>query len=144
MPRHSLLIWLVAAVLLFGAYMAHAQTSINPDISVIPRFLLETNDAEEDEHGDHRWSRPDLSFEELEVAVSSYLNPYAKADITLTLPGPDLEEAKLGLEEAYVTVVRGLPLDLNLRAGKYRAEFGKINRVHPHAWSFVTQPISHH
>jgi hypothetical protein len=38
--------------------------------------------------------------------------------------------------------VRGLPLDLNIRFGKYRAEFGKLNVVHPHAWPFVTQPLS--
>jgi hypothetical protein len=118
-----------------------AQTTLNPDISVIPRFRIDTNDGTK--LPDQRvWNRPDFSFEELEIAIQSYLNPYAKADVVLTLPGPDVEEGKVGLEEAYATILRGLPLDLNLRLGKYRVDFGKINMVHPHAWPFVTQPLS--
>jgi hypothetical protein len=120
-----------------------AQTTVNPDISVIPRFLLESNDGERLGEGIRRFSRPELSFQELEVAISSYLNPFARADVFLTLPGPDLETAKLGVEEVYVTVVRGLPLDLNVRLGKYRVEFGKLNTQHPHAWPFITQPLVH-
>ncbi|MBI4534713.1 MAG: hypothetical protein HY708_00450 [Ignavibacteriae bacterium] len=119
-----------------------AQTTLNPDISVIPRFVMETNDGEELAAGRRRFSRPDFAFQELEMAISSYLNPFARADVVLTLPGPDIGAGKLGLEELYATVVRGLPLDLNIRFGKYRVEYGKLNIVHPHAWPFVTQPGS--
>jgi len=119
-----------------------AQTSINPDISVIPRFLIETNDGERLDAGQRELSRPNFSFEELELAIQAYLNPFARADIFLTLPGPDLEEAKLGAEEIYAMIVRGLPLNLNLRFGKYRVDYGKLNLVHPHAWPFITQPLS--
>ncbi len=118
-----------------------AQTTINPDISVIPRFFVETNDGAK-LPGKREFSQPDFSFQELEIAISSYLNPFAKADVVLTLPGPDIEAGKLGLEELYATVVRGLPLDINLRLGKYRVDFGKLNMQHPHAWSFITQPLS--
>ena len=119
-----------------------AQTTVNPDISVIPRFLLETNDGEKLADGKREFSQPDFSFQELEVAISAYLNPYAGADVVMTVPGPDVESAKLGIEELYATVVRGLPLDLNFRFGKYRAEFGKLNITHPHMWPFATQPLS--
>jgi len=118
-----------------------AQTSLNPDLSVIPRFRMDANDGQK-LPAVRQWSRPDFAFEELELALQAYLNPFAKADVILTLPGPDLEHAALGIEEVYATVVRGLPLDLNLRIGKYRAEFGKINMMHPHAWPFITQPLS--
>jgi hypothetical protein len=137
---------MVLCLLFFGevfpvARMLTAQTSLNPDISVIPRFIIETNDGEN--LPERRFSRPDFSFQELELVVSSYLNPFSKADVVLTLPGPDVEAGKLGLEEVYATIFRGLPLDLNLRFGKYRAEFGKLNVVHPHAWPFITQPLVH-
>lgn len=118
-----------------------AQTTVNPDISIIPRFLISTNDGERLSEGVRQWSQPDLSFQELEMAIQAYLNPYAKGDVVLTLPGPDLKGGKLGIEEVYATVLRGLPGDLNLRLGKYRAEFGKLNMMHPHAWPFVTQPL---
>ena len=121
---------------------AWSQTSANPELSLIPRFLIQTNDGEQLAEGRREFSKPDYAFEELEIAIQSYLNPFAKGDVVLTLPGPDVEASKLGLEEVYATIVRGLPLDLNLRFGKYRAEYGKINLVHPHAWPFVTQPLS--
>lgn len=132
----------LALITLSALAPALSQTTLNPDISVIPRFLLETNDGERLDEGVREFSRPNFSFQELEVVASGYLNPFARADVVLALPGPDLEEGKLGLEELYATVLRGLPLDLNVRFGKYRAEFGKINLQHPHQWSFVTQPIS--
>jgi hypothetical protein len=118
-----------------------AQTTVNPDISVIPRFLLSTDDGERLSEGIRQWSQPEFSFEELEVAVQAYLNPFSRGDVVLTLPGPDVEAGKLGIEEVYATVLRGLPGDLNVRFGKYRAEFGKLNMMHPHAWPFVTQPL---
>jgi hypothetical protein len=127
------------AVFLARAPLA-AQTSLNPDLSIIPRFLMETNDGER-LPARRVFSQPDFSFQELEIVASAYLNPFSRADVVLTLPGPDVEAGKLGLEELYATVFRGLPLDLNLRFGKYRVEFGKLNTVHPHAWPFVTQPL---
>lgn len=124
-----------------GIIPAAGQTTVNPEISVIPRFQLSSTDGDRLAEGIRRWSQPEFSFQELEMAVGAYLNPYARGDIVLTLPGPDLKEGKLGVEEVYATVLRGLPGDLNLRLGKYRAEFGKLNVVHPHAWPFITQPL---
>jgi len=142
MERH-LLSFMVAALSAFSfAGNLSSQTTINPDISVIPRFIIQTNDGEKFGEGKREFSQPNFAFEELEIVLQSYLNPFAKADVILTLPGPDLEESSLGAEEVFATIVRGLPLDLNLRFGKYRVDYGKINLVHPHAWPFVTQPLS--
>lgn len=131
---------LLLAVALPG--IGTSQTTVNPDISVIPRFLIESNDGEKLAQGKREFSQPDFQFQELELAIQSYLNPFSRADVILTVPGPDIENAHLGIEELYATVFRGLPLDLNLRFGKYRVEYGKLNMVHPHAWPFITQPLS--
>lgn len=120
-----------------------AQTSVNPDLSIISRFIVDAQDGKRLAEGVRKFSRPDLRFEELEFIAQSYLNPFAKGTVVLTLPGPDVEVSKLGLEEIYADIIRGLPLDLNLRVGKYRTEFGKFNTMHPHAWQFITQPLSH-
>lgn len=133
---------ILLALLALVSAGSDAQTTINPDISVIPRFLIESNDGERLADGIREFSRPDFQFQELEMVVAAYLNPFARADVVLTLPGPDVEEGKLGLEELYATVLRGLPLDLNIRVGKYRVDFGKINMQHPHQWPFITQPLS--
>ncbi len=131
---------LVAATAI--ANIGLSQTSVNPDISVIPRFLIETNDGEKLAQGKREFSQPDFQFQELELVIGSDLNPFSRADVVLTIPGPDIENAKLGIEELYATIFRGLPLDLNLRFGKYRVDYGKLNMVHPHAWPFITQPLS--
>lgn len=141
MPRSTQILFLFSVVVILFQTTGVAQTSINPDISVIPRFLIHSDDGEKLDAGTREFSRPDFSFQELELALQAYLNPFAKADVVLTLPGPDLENGKLGVEEVYATVLRGLPLDMNLRIGKYRAEFGKLNMTHPHAWPFVTAPL---
>ena len=125
MTRHIILCPVLAGLAFASTGRLAAQTTINPDISLIPRFVLETNDGEE-LPGRRIFSRPDFSFQELEFVASAYLNPFSKADVVMTVPGPDVETAKLGLEELSATVFRGLPLDLNLRFGKYRAEFGKL------------------
>ncbi len=135
---------LFATLLIVLAFvgMAFTQTTANPDISVIPRFIAQTNDGAKNASAERKFSRPDYAFEELEVVIQSYLNPFSKADVIMTLPGPDIEGSKLGLEELFATVVRGLPFGLNLRFGKYRVDYGKLNLMHPHAWPFVTQPLS--
>lgn len=117
----------------------NAQSTMNPDISVIPRFRLESNDASENS-GKRKMSNPEFTLEEFELALQAYLNPYARADIFLSKAG--FEDEPVAIEEGYASFVRGLPFGLNARIGKYRAEFGKLNVVHPHAWSFLTQPLS--
>jgi len=87
------------------------------------------------------FSKPRFTLEELEVAIQANLNPYARADVFLAKPGPD-SDAPFEIEEAYATVLRGLPLDLNLKVGKYLTEYGKMNGLHPHAWPFLSKPLS--
>ena len=138
MLRHAIFFLALPALL---SVNGNAQSTINPDISAIPRFVIESNDGERLGEGIREFSRPDFQFQELEIVFSSYLNPFAKADVILTMHGHDGEDGHLGLEELYATVFRGLPLDLNVRLGKYRVDFGKLNMMHPHQWAFVTQPL---
>jgi hypothetical protein len=116
-----------------------AQTTLNPEISVIPRFRLESDDGGELPVR-RIFGRPQFSLEEFEIAIQGSLNPFARADVFLAKKG--FGDEPIEIEEAYATFLRGLPLDLNFRIGKYLADFGKLNMVHPHAWSFVSQPLS--
>ncbi|MBI3579351.1 MAG: hypothetical protein HY089_08105, partial [Ignavibacteriales bacterium] len=124
---------------LFGLQCNFAQTTLNPDISVIPRFRIETNDGER-LPTERKFSRPQFTLEEFELAIQAYLNPYARADIFLAKGGAGAEPIEV--EEAYATFLRGLPGDINIRIGKYLAEYGKLNSLHPHAWPFLTKPLS--
>jgi hypothetical protein len=123
-----------------NTFLVLTQSVTNPDISVIPRFKISTDDGSK--LPDKReFSQPDFSMEEFEIALQAYLNPYAKADIFLTKAGTGNEPIEI--EEAYATILNGLPLDLNVKFGKYKAEFGKLNMTHPHALPFITTPLSY-
>ncbi len=135
MARTSALLSTVIVVLSCLVSRVPAQTTVNPDISLIPRFRLESSDA-----GSRGLRAPNFTLDELELAVQAYVNPYARADVFLTKPG--VGDEPIEVEEAYATFLRGLPLDLNIKIGKYRTEFGKLNTVHPHIWPFVTTPLS--
>ena len=119
---------------------------LNPRISAIGSFWgsATSNDAV---------AKPyDLGLAEAELAFQAYVDPYAKADFFIGL-GRELEDPFAGpdqnagfsseftaeLEEGYVTSL-SLPYGLQVRAGKFRTTFGKINRSHPHALNFVDIP----
>lgn len=111
-----------------------AQSNINPDISLISTFNTFTNfNKDTPEYGKLNFEIP--SFE---LVIDGYLNPYARATANIAF-----EEGKFSAEEVYANIVRGLPLDIQIKAGKYLLGFGKLNLVHPHAWPFINRPLFH-
>lgn len=101
---------------------------VNPDISVVGQPSLGLTD--DVENPDAKRFRLDIG--ETELVFDSYLNPYARGIFILALAEEGLE-----LEEGYFTILRGLPGGLNLKGGKYRVGFGKLNLAHPHVNPFA-------
>jgi hypothetical protein len=109
-----------------------SQTTANPDISAIGIFNTTTNFTEDDPgYGKIIFNTP-----ELELYFEGYLNPFARATFNIAVHDGHFEA-----EEIYANIVRGLPLDLQLKAGKFLVGFGKINTIHPHGWSFLQRPL---
>lgn len=108
--------------------------SINPDISVIGdiRAFVTGNPA------DSKQDELQLDLHAAELMLAGYLNPFARADVVVGYHDGGFE-----LEEAYATILRGLPGRLQLKAGRYRLDFGKLNQLHPHAYSFLDTPLVH-
>jgi hypothetical protein len=116
----------VGVALALSAPRADAGVT-NPDISVIGQpFVGWTDDA-----GDVARKRVTLDPGEFEFVFDAYLNPYARGTVVTALVPEGLE-----LEEGYFQLLRGLPMNLGLKGGKYRLGFGKLNPVHPHAYPF--------
>lgn len=109
------------------------QSNVNPDISLIGTFDTYTNfNKDSPEYRNINFANPSM-----ELLVEGYLNPYSKAAAVVSY------EESFFVEELYAQVVRGLPLDMQVKAGKYLVGFGKINTVHPHAWPFLERPLFH-
>ena len=124
----------ISLLALCGA--AASQTTLNPDISAIGEMQIFThNDVERINEKD----KFNLAQPGLELNIGGYLNPYARADAVIAWEGDE----NAVIEEFYATILRGLPLNMNLRAGKYLLEFGRLNPIHPHAWSFIERPLVH-
>jgi hypothetical protein len=134
--RGSWMAFVLLVALASSIPCAVAQTTINPDISLIGdvRSWLHNDDARPDES-----EVVNLDLEGVELAIQGYLNPYARADAFIGWHG----EHNAEIEEAYFTIAKGLPLGMRLRGGKYLQGFGKINPLHEHAYSFINRPISH-
>ncbi len=65
--------------------------------------------------------------------VDPYFNLYATIPIT---------ESGVELEEAYF-VTTFLPAGLQLKGGKFKSGFGRLNALHPHAWDFADAPLAY-
>jgi hypothetical protein len=100
----------------------------NPDISVNGNFVGAA--------GQNPFATlPALQLSEVEAAFQAVVDPYAKADFFLSVNPEGIE-----VEEGYITFT-SLPAKLQLKAGKMRAQFGKMNTLHTHGLPSVDRPL---
>jgi hypothetical protein len=105
-----------------------AAKALNPDISVIGDFVGGIGNPA------NRYT-PSLEMHESEVGFQEVIDPYARADFFLTFG-----EEGVGLEEGYLTFT-SLPAGLQVKVGKMRAAFGKVNMLHNHVLPWVDRPL---
>lgn len=88
--------------------------------------------------------------QEVELAVSGRVDPYARADFffefaetggfTAGNGGFEVQrEFEVGIDEAYLTLLQ-LPLGLQARLGQMRPKFGRLNVIHQHDLPQVDRP----
>lgn len=106
-----------------------ASKALNPDISVIGNFVGHAGNPSPLEE------RKSLSLDETEIGFEAFVDPYAKAKFFVSLGEEGAE-----IEEGYINFIN-LPADLTMKAGKMRANFGKINTMHTHQRPWVDQPL---
>ena len=110
-----------------GAGGAAAKV-LNPDISVIGDFVGAAG------YSGNRYT-PSLEMHESEVGFQEVIDPYARADFFISFG-----EQGVDLEEGYLTFT-ALPAGLQLKVGKMRAAFGKVNTLHNHVLPWVDRPL---
>jgi hypothetical protein len=105
-----------------------AAKALNPDISVIGDFVgFAGNPA-------NRFT-PSLEMHESEIGMQEVIDPYARADFFFSFG-----EHGVDLEEGYLTFT-ALPAGLQLKVGKMRAAFGKVNTLHNHVLPWIDRPL---
>ena len=90
--------------------------------------------------GDHDPKVRGFTIPNAEISLDGAVDPYFKGFSNIVLKIDSAGNTGIELEEAYA-LTTSLPLNLQLKFGQYFAEFGRQNSQHPHAWSFVDQPL---
>lgn len=134
--------WAAVALVLVATGPAFAQAAPAPGggaVSLDLAFILDVAGAWYSgtpmELGGHDPARTGFNFQALEMSVQSNVDPYFRfvGNLALALDG-------LEIEEAYGQTL-SLPGGLQVRAGQMLTRFGRMNTMHPHAWSFVDQSL---
>ena len=108
---------------------------VNPNISVIGQVISQNSD----DAASGNAGKTTLNLGETEIQCDAYLNPYAKGVFVFSIDTSSGSNA-FSTEEAYITIFKGLPDGVGIKAGKYRVGFGKINPAHPHTLPFIESP----
>jgi len=104
--------------------------SLNPEISFAGDFLFSSRQDSSSEESS------DFDFRVLDIHVESWLDPYTRLKAAIAVKE---DETKLG--EGYITLY-DISDDLNLTLGKFRQQFGVVNRWHKHALDQVDFPLA--
>jgi hypothetical protein len=92
------------------------------------------------EGGGHDPKNKGFTMQNVELTLAGVVDPYLRGDANIVLLIDETGETVIELEEAYLTSL-DLPLNLQLKAGQFFTDFGRINATHPHTWDFVDQPV---
>lgn len=103
---------------------------LNPEISFAGDFLFSTRQDSTSEKSS------DFDFRVLDVHVQSWLDPY-----TLFKAAVPVKEDTTKLGEGYIQLHQ-ISDDLILTMGKFRQQFGVVNRWHKHALDQVDFPLA--
>ncbi|MGD0499791.1 MAG: hypothetical protein ABSC23_15285 [Bryobacteraceae bacterium] len=117
-----------AALPVYGGAAGGASKVFNPDISLIGDFVGAAGNS-----GNR--PTPSLEMHESELGLQAIIDPYARGDVFITFG-----EQGVSLEEGYLTFT-SLPGALQLKVGKMRAAFGKVNTLHNHVLPWTDRPL---
>lgn len=92
------------------------------------------------EPGGHDPAQRGFTVQNVEMVLEGAVDPYFRAQANVILQISPEGESVVELEEAYATTT-SLPHGLQVKAGQFFSEFGRLNPSHPHAWDFVDQPL---
>lgn len=116
---------------------------MNPKISLDGLFAAGGStvpDLENIETGGHDPNQRGVTVQNVELTMSAAVDPYFTGNANIIYQIDKEGESFLELEEAYLTTT-SLPLNLQLKAGQFFNQFGRLNSIHPHAWDFSDQPL---
>jgi hypothetical protein len=127
--------------------VAEAQTRtfpgiFNPAIGVVGETVFGYRSRKSSETGSGRPGGYDINQRSVELNIAASVDPFAKAYVVINASAEwPSGEAKLGVEEAALQTT-SLPWNLELKAGRFFGEFGRLAYIHDHELPVVNRPLA--
>jgi hypothetical protein len=91
--------------------------------------------------GGHDPRKRGFTIQNVELSFMAAVDPYFNGEAHLVyFIDPVSGESVTEIEEAFLTT-QALPLGLQVKAGQFFTEFGRVNPQHPHQWHWQDQPV---
>jgi hypothetical protein len=114
------------------------------DISMVATFAAGASTAKDIEGGTqlggHDPNQNGFTVQGAEINLQGAVDPYFRGNANIVFQLDSGGKSFVELEEAWLETV-SLPWNLQVRAGQFLTDFGRINTQHPHTWGFVDTPL---
>lgn len=119
----------------------NAQNYLNLSFDALVAAGTSTaNDLDRLQLGGHDPHQRGFTIQNLETVFDGKVDPYFRGQANVILQIDSGGETIVEAEEAYLETM-SLPWNLQVKAGQFFTEFGRLNPTHPHSWDFVDQPL---
>jgi len=113
----------------------------NPSIGFVGETIFSYNSKNSQQTGSSRPGGWDVFQRTMELDLAASVDPYARGYAVINASvDPTTGEANTAVEEAAI-VTTSLPWNLQVKAGRFFGEFGRLSYIHDHELPFVNRPL---
>jgi hypothetical protein len=117
-------------------------SEFNPSIGLVGETVFSYRTEGSNKTGSGRPGGWDIFQRSIELNLAASVDPFAKGYVVANASADAATgEATLGIEEAALQTT-SLPLNLELKAGRFFGEFGRLGYIHDHELPFVNRPLA--
>ena len=118
------------------------MSEFNPAIGLVGETVFAYRSRGAPATGSDRPGGWDINQRSVELNVAASVDPFAKGYVVANAAADAATgEATFGIEEAALQTT-ALPWNLELKAGRFFGEFGKLEYIHDHELPFVNRPLA--
>ena len=116
-------------------------SEFNPSIGFVGETIFSYNTRPSSETGSSRPGGFDVWQRSMELNAAASVDPFAKAYVVVNASADATTgESSLNVEEAAIQTT-SLPGNLEVKAGRFFGEFGRLGYIHDHELPFVNRPL---